>query len=226
NGLEAVEAVRTLPYDLVLMDVQMPEMNGYDATAAIRGLSPPMHGVPIIAITANAMAGDAEKCLDAGMDDYLAKPIDRSRLRAMIEKWGNVRRTPEVATTAPGPDSAFDTAIMESLAETIGAEKMADLVASFARDLRARAHRLEKLGKAGDLAGLVEQAHDVKSTAASLGAVGLSEEAKALEEAGRQGLSAEVGRLVPDTIAAIESTLDFVGRRYPEPVPAAQSDVA
>jgi len=221
NGVEAVEAVRTLPYDLVLMDVQMPEMNGFDATAAIRDLSPPMNGVSIVAITANAMKGDAEKCLDAGMDDYLAKPIDKARLRAMIEKWGGVRRAPVEAETRLEPADAFDTAIMEGLTQSIGAEKMADLVASFARDLRTRARRLEKLADAGDFAGLVEQAHDIKSTAASLGANGLSQRAKEIEMAGRQGLFEEVARLIPGTMTVIDETLDFVARRYPETASAA-----
>ncbi|MBU0692375.1 response regulator [bacterium] len=86
NGLEALKALETKDYDLILMDVQMPEMDGYEATAAIRNgkLKP---SIPIIGLTANAMKGDREKCLDAGMDDYLAKPIRPQTLYDLVEKW-------------------------------------------------------------------------------------------------------------------------------------------
>jgi PAS domain S-box-containing protein len=84
NGLEAVEAIHTRRYDLVLMDVQMPEMDGHEATRAIRSAG---HRMPIIAMTANAMKGDREKCLASGMDDYIAKPVNPKRLLEKINQW-------------------------------------------------------------------------------------------------------------------------------------------
>jgi two-component system, sensor histidine kinase and response regulator len=89
NGKEAVASLRNIPYDLVLMDCEMPEMNGYEATASIRD---PESGVgnreiPIVALTAHAMKGISEKCLDAGMNDYLTKPIHPATLAAVLEKW-------------------------------------------------------------------------------------------------------------------------------------------
>jgi len=89
NGLEAVRALELINYDLVLMDCMMPEMDGYEATAVIRNPDSLVqnHAVPIIAVTANAMAGDREICLQAGMDDYMPKPIKKADLAAMIEKW-------------------------------------------------------------------------------------------------------------------------------------------
>ncbi|MFP4581019.1 MAG: PAS domain S-box protein [Candidatus Sumerlaeia bacterium] len=90
NGREAVEAVQQKPYDLVLMDCQMPEMDGFEATGRIRSLDG--RYVPIIAMTAAAMKGDREKCLDAGMDDYLAKPVQIEEIRKMVSKYLKMKR--------------------------------------------------------------------------------------------------------------------------------------
>jgi len=89
NGLEAVRALELINYDIVLMDCQMPEMDGYEATAVIRDLLSKVlnHTVPIIAMTANAMKSDREVCIEAGMDDYMAKPVKKIELAVMLEKW-------------------------------------------------------------------------------------------------------------------------------------------
>jgi CheY-like chemotaxis protein len=94
SGIEALEAMRCKVYDLVLMDCQMPEMDGYEATRIIRTdpVLCPTPNVPIVAMTAHAMKGDREKCIIAGMDDYIAKPIRKSDLEAVLAKYlGNIQ---------------------------------------------------------------------------------------------------------------------------------------
>jgi osomolarity two-component system sensor histidine kinase NIK1 len=84
NGVQAVEMASRTAYDVILMDVQMPEMDGFQATTAIRALDPQPQ-VPIVALTAHAMVGDRQRCIEAGMDDYLAKPLDLVRLVQVVE---------------------------------------------------------------------------------------------------------------------------------------------
>ena len=87
NGLEAVAAVRSGSYDMVLMDIQMPEMDGYEATAEIRRMAPEFSELPVIAMTAHAMKGDRENCIASGMDDYISKPVRPKGLLEMVQRW-------------------------------------------------------------------------------------------------------------------------------------------
>jgi signal transduction histidine kinase/DNA-binding NarL/FixJ family response regulator len=111
NGGEAVEAARSGSFDLVLMDVEMPEMDGFEATALIRRAEQSRRRVPIIAMTAHAMSGDRQRCLDAGMDDYLSKPIARNELAAMLTKFfpadGDPITPPQASSGPAAPEPAI-----------------------------------------------------------------------------------------------------------------------
>jgi two-component system, sensor histidine kinase and response regulator len=98
NGLDVLEAIRKISYALILMDCQMPEMDGFETTAVIRGQSGKISRIPIIAMTAHVMKGDRQRCLASGMDDYLSKPVTREKLDSTLKKW-LLESQPEVAIT-------------------------------------------------------------------------------------------------------------------------------
>src|SRR5918994_3454584 len=139
NGLEALEALSCISYSAVLMDVQMPEMDGYEATAAIRRReeSEGRH-TPVIAMTANAMQGDREKALDAGMDDYVAKPVKAEDLDAILKSWVSHEGEapePEASRTIPQDGSIqedlenpLDEEVLSGLRELGDADLLVELV--------------------------------------------------------------------------------------------------
>lgn len=188
DGGEAVAAAESSEYDLVLMDVRLPVMDGLAATRAIRHL-PGMHGrVPIIAMTASAMPGDAEACIEAGMDGYLAKPLDRAQMLAAVEDALNARpRRPRAAMPMPEPGNVaplLDRETLEELRSAVGPGRLPRLIQVFIEESRAR---LARIIAARDAQHIEDEAHTLKAAAGTFGATALRDAAAALEMACRKG---------------------------------------
>ncbi len=174
SGTEAVAAVRAIPYDMVLMDVQMPEMDGLEATRAIRRLPGTSARIPIIAMTANAMRGDDALCYAAGMDDYLAKPVDAERLLATVSRWAGRSGGMPLPTPVPlpkerEPSLVVDAAKLAELREIMGESDLNTLLSTFFRDTPVHLRRLHKACETADLETIEREAHTLKGAAGSVG---------------------------------------------------------
>jgi CheY-like chemotaxis protein/nitrogen-specific signal transduction histidine kinase len=213
DGRQAVQALEKQSYDLVLMDVQMPVMDGYEATRLIRDPQSSVlnHDIPIIATTAHAMAGDAEKCLAAGMSDYISKPIDPNILANIVEKW-LTRKVHDVSREAP-VESAADGEVpppkLESgslvfhrekfLERMMGDEEFArEVAAGFVNELPAMLSGLKEGFEQKDIESVWKQAHKMKGSAANVGGEALRDVAMKVEQAGKAGDPEEVTRWIPE----------------------------
>jgi CheY-like chemotaxis protein/HPt (histidine-containing phosphotransfer) domain-containing protein len=236
NGAEAVRALGTISYDLVLMDVQMPEMDGLEATRRVRdaGSAVLNHAVPIIAMTAHAMRDDRERCLAAGMDDYVTKPIVPEALAQALDRW--LPREPEDALPLDHPPAdsrpatptgtggaeapTFDAAGM--LARLMDDETLArTVVQGFLGDVPRLIDALRSRLGVGDLAGAVRQAHTIKGASAAVGGEALRAVAAAMEAAAAAGDAALATSRLPDLESAFrqlrEAMAAFLGDAGSEP---------
>ena len=198
DGREAVDAVQRNRYDVVLMDCQMPEMDGYEATQEIRLRESVMRRprLPIVAMTANAMAGDRERCFEAGMDDYLPKPLDLSQLSEMMKKWLAGHReagappvgeaAAQVAARSEGDSAMIDQGVLDNLREVVE-DEFGKILQGFIDHVPVLQSELDAGLAAGDVSRLVRPAHSLKSSSANVGAKRLSELARTVEHASREG---------------------------------------
>jgi CheY-like chemotaxis protein/HPt (histidine-containing phosphotransfer) domain-containing protein len=199
DGRLALAALTRERYDLVFMDCMMPGIDGFEATAEIRRLeaaAPGRRRTPVVALTASAMAGDRERCLAGGMDDYLGKPVRPADLRALLQRW--------LAWTEPPPlPEPLDAATLEELRRlTKDGEPLLGRVLDLYRETApAKVRALREALTQGDTATLRAAAHALKSSSANVGARHLAEICRSLEEGLRNGS-------VPDPapgVAAIEA---------------------
>ena len=193
NGAEAVRAAALQSYDAILMDCAMPELNGYEATAAIRAQEGPDRHTPIIAITAGARPEDRERCLAEGMDSYLAKPVNKDALLALVAR--------VVAAKSIGdlPGSVLDAEVirqLNKLGEVAGEDLLGQLATVFLVDADAHVVALRAALAADDPAAVIHSAHTLSGSSASLGATDLAASCAALADDGaagdREGGSAQV----------------------------------
>ncbi|MCA9419470.1 MAG: response regulator, partial [Nitrospira sp.] len=206
NGKEALERLRERAFALILMDCQMPEMDGYAATKAIRSWEGEKRHIPIIAVTANAMSGDREKCLAAGMDDYLTKPIKPEKLRDMLHRWlpKEERTQPPISQVGDGvqlrkprPHSGPLNVVHtkpppldgERLAEwrTLGGnEFVCKILQNFIREALECVSQVQEAVTTENREALTLAAHGLKGICRNVGVQNLAELAFALEQHGRQ----------------------------------------
>jgi CheY-like chemotaxis protein/HPt (histidine-containing phosphotransfer) domain-containing protein len=235
DGSAALAAVQRQRFDLVLMDCQMPEMDGYAATAAIRDEESGVGGsrrLPIVALTANALDGERDRCLAAGMDDYLSKPFNLEQLAATLERWlGRRAGSPELdaskqavaanpaveavagvsehALLNPGPLDAI-----RKLDAKGGSGLLEKVVRTYASDVRQRVEQIAAQIAAGNPEGLRKSAHSVKSASGNVGAERLVALFRQMEDLGRLGsvagaadLLAQVRQELPGVLAALDATI-------------------
>ncbi len=215
NGRDALERWRTAKYALLLTDLHMPKMDGYELAAAIRTEEQGLRHTPIVALTANALAGEAERCREAGMDDYLSKPTPLEKLKAMLTNWLPVAAEPVPDLNVPlAPQAAALLPVDVSVLKTLVGDDAA-VIREFLQDFRASSARI-----AAELRAACQQgratvagaaAHKLKSSARSVGALKLGDLCAELEQAGKTGENKTLAVLLPrfeQELATVEQYLD------------------
>jgi hypothetical protein len=189
NGREAIEAVSRHPYDLVFMDVQMPEMDGLSATRELRARGDRYTDLPIIGFSANAFASDVEACRKAGMNGHVAKPVQKETLCAAVVDVlsGRVPISPATTIAAGGEGDApdLDRRAIDALIDGLTVTVVDELLASFIADTKAKLDRLPKLLDKAER--LTVDVHALKSASAQMGAAKLSRLAASLERQAESG---------------------------------------
>jgi len=208
NGEEALQALRNIPYDLVLMDCQMPVLDGYQATARIRAREKPGRRIPIIAMTAHAMKGDRERSLAAGMDDHINKLVDFAALQETVRQHlrAGPAAVPPCAHRPPAP--APEPVDLRALREVAGEDEtfQRELIELFLEDMEPRLERLAAQLAQGNSQRVREAAHSIQGASASTGANGMREIAHRLEEA---GASADL-HAAPDLVRELDAEFQRV----------------
>jgi signal transduction histidine kinase/CheY-like chemotaxis protein/HPt (histidine-containing phosphotransfer) domain-containing protein len=205
DGKAAAEAARGGGYDVILMDVHMPVMDGTEASRIIRGYAGAAGRVPIVALSASVMKDETDLCFEAGMDEFLAKPIDPAALARVLARHG----TPGGAAAPPAavPEALLDTAYVRALVDALGAARVAALVEALPEEIDAHQRGLTAPPAGTETAALRAPAHALKGVAANLGLAALAALAGAVEEAALAGDAARVQRLCAELPARTEASL-------------------
>jgi len=204
NGREALDAHAQGAFDLILMDCHMPEMDGFEATREIRGRERSSIGkrVPIIALTANAMAQDREECLNTGMDDHLSKPFSMQTMQDMLDRWmpqaASTRSEAAAELAARGPAkaaAALDRRVLDQLSTLLKPERLARAINFYLVESPKLIQKLKQAAAANDAPEIVRSAHSLKSSSANLGASVLSRYCEDIEASARRADAEEACKL-------------------------------
>lgn len=209
NGVEVLEALSHQRYDLVFMDVQMPEMDGLTAAQQICDRWPDAERPYIIAVTANAMLGDREECLKAGMDDYVSKPIRLEKLKQALEKcqahlpqpFASMSYDIPTSTATAASETGNVLSAPDKSIEDIDAELLIELIDCYLEETPRLLQTMLSAGQTGDIALLQRMAHTVKSTSTLIGATGLMQVCQHLETHVEHGVTEQVIKQVEQAIA-------------------------
>ncbi len=213
NGGEAIQEIKENPcYNLILMDVQMPEVDGFTATQRIREMGDYGYSIPIIAMTAHAMSGDRDKCIAAGMNDYLTKPIRTDDLISVIDKWLNIKVDPLSIAEIDEPtpmDDVFDRKHFSSISMD-NADFQKELLTTYLSDTTGRLEKLEAFIRESNFQKIASESHTLKGASLSIGAKLMGEEAKAIEMAAKQNNLTVVLEKLDAIKKAFETTSQLV----------------
>jgi signal transduction histidine kinase/CheY-like chemotaxis protein len=215
DGAETVATFQAGTYDVILMDCQMPVLDGFDATRQIRAAEGDERRTPIIALTASATAADRQACLDAGMDDHLSKPIQPSQLEAALDRWFEPTSSDPPAAVDPEPApsaAAIDESVLRAIVDVDGESLLTNLIEVFEADAIEQLATIRTALDIGDLQTVRLAAHRLKGGSAAIGAASASEACARLEHAADANRAAAVGeeaeavqRLVRDSIAMLRA---------------------
>jgi CheY-like chemotaxis protein/HPt (histidine-containing phosphotransfer) domain-containing protein len=208
DGFESVQKGKARLYDVILMDMQMPDMDGLQATRIIRKLPPPHGQVPIIAVTANAFPTDRQACLEAGMNDFVAKPVTRDKLAAALQPWAG-RQAPapeEIGIPASARHALVDERHFASVAQELGDTIFGDLLAMFWTSIPKARDELQSALDHDDPEAADRALHRLKGSAANFGFVGCQAACDDIRAQIRtQGLSA-LGEALPMLLETCRAT--------------------
>jgi CheY-like chemotaxis protein/HPt (histidine-containing phosphotransfer) domain-containing protein len=185
NGHQAVDALRAKDFDVILMDIQMPELDGIQATRQIRALPAPKNAITIIAITAHAMAGAREEYLAAGMDDYISKPFQPALVVSKLSRLAEKIAAANSGPTITSKEMPLDAGVLDSLRAVLPPQNVRDFVSLYLHSVDNHLALIDSCFAAGDFPSVASQAHMLVSVAGNVGAMGTSDLARQVEKASR-----------------------------------------